>query len=75
MANQEQISALLDGESRDPDAIDALCTDAEQRDTWQRYALIGELMREDKVQTVDLDIAARVAAALEQEPAIVSTAF
>ncbi len=72
MANQEQISALLDGESRDAQVIDALCNDAEQRESMRRYALIGELMRTEPGQHVELNIADSVAAALEQEPAHVA---
>ena len=43
--------------------------DKDAQQTWRDYHLIGDVMRGDAPQSMDWDIASRVAAALEDEPA------
>ncbi|UXI01742.1 RseA family anti-sigma factor [Photobacterium sp. TY1-4] len=68
MADKQKISALLDGEALDQSIVNALAVDEESQQTWQRYSLIGDVMRGEAPQNPDWDITARVAMALEQEP-------
>lgn len=69
MADKQKISALLDGEELDQSIINALAADDDSRETWQNYNLIGDVMRGEAPQNPDWDISARVAMALEDEPA------
>ncbi|UTV28178.1 RseA family anti-sigma factor [Photobacterium atrarenae] len=69
MADKQKISALLDGEELDQSIINALAADDDCRESWQHYSLIGDVMRGEAPQNPDWDITARVAMALEDEPA------
>ncbi|CCO49206.1 Sigma-E factor negative regulatory protein [Vibrio nigripulchritudo SOn1] len=69
MADKEQLSALMDGESVDQALISELEHDAEGLKSWQNYHLIGDVMRGEAPERTDWDIANSVALALENEPA------
>ncbi len=69
MADKEKISALLDGEELDQSIINALAVDDDSQQTWQHFNLIGDVMRGEAPQNKDWDISARVALALDNEPA------
>jgi len=66
---KEQLSALMDGEALDNELMSALNSDAELQKNWESYHLIRDTLRGDVPQVLDFDIAARVAAAIENEPA------
>lgn len=74
MADKEKISALLDGEELDQSIINALAVDEDSQQTWQHFNLVGDVMRGEAPNSKDWDIAARVALALEDEPAHTGTA-
>ena len=65
---KEKLSALMDGEALDNEVISALSKDATLQQRWESYHLIRDTLRGDLSETVHFDIAARVAAAIEQEP-------
>ncbi|MGD8161794.1 anti-sigma-E factor RseA [Pantoea sp. FN0307] len=65
---KEKLSALMDGETLDNEVISALSKDATLQQRWESYHLIRDTLRGDVGETVHFDIAARVAAAIEQEP-------
>nr|WP_024965423.1 anti-sigma-E factor RseA [Pantoea sp. IMH] len=66
---KEQLSALMDGETLDNEVLSALSEDATLQRNWESYHLIRDTLRGDTAQFVYVDIAARVAAAIENEPA------
>lgn len=69
----QEISSLMDGELSSPEAeraIRACCTTHEAAQKWQEYHLIGDVLRGGLPHPTDT--AARVAAALKDEPAIVA---
>lgn len=72
MANKQQISALMDGDLSDVQELDALAMDAEGRDTWSRYHLIGDAMRGDLPLNLQLDLSDKIAMALDEEPTILA---
>ncbi|PSJ42644.1 transcriptional regulator [Zobellella endophytica] len=72
MANKEHISALVDGEIQDKVLLEQLGRDHELSDTFARYHLYGDAMRNELPEHLQLDLSDRIAAALEQEPAIVA---
>ncbi|WP_458734350.1 sigma-E factor negative regulatory protein [Zobellella taiwanensis] len=74
MANKEHISALVDGEIQDKVLLEQLGRDPELSDTFGRYHLYGDAMRNELPARLQLDLSDRIAAALEQEPAIVASA-
>ena len=70
-----RISELLDGELESGEAtgpLDALRSEGEARETWRRYHLIGDAMRDTRV--LSAGFAARVAARLAQEPTAMAPA-
>lgn len=69
----QEISSLMDGELSSPEAeraIRACCTTPEAAQKWQEYHLIGDVLRGGTPHPTDT--AARVAKALESEPAIIA---
>lgn len=66
---KEKLSALMDGETLDNELLSALSKDAGLQKSWESYHLIRDTMRGDVGTHLHFDISARVAAAIEQEPA------
>jgi len=66
---KEKLSALMDGESLDSELLSSLSKDRALQQSWQSYHLIRDTLRGDIGQVMHFDIADRVAAALEKEPA------
>ncbi len=70
-----RISELLDGELDAREAagpLDALCGGGEARDTWRRYHLISDAMRD--TQLLSAGFAARVASKIAEEPTVMAPA-
>ncbi len=65
----ERISALLDnaGDRTDQAALAAIAQDQAARQTWSRYQLIGDSLRDGEIPLKNQHFGARVAAALERE--------
>lgn len=74
--NREQISALMDGELEHgaPSVLNALEDNQEYRDVWHRYHLIGESLRGNLPEHIDLHLADRIRASIQNEPAILAPA-
>jgi sigma-E factor negative regulatory protein RseA len=72
MANQEQLSALMDGDLSEVEVLNELGTDPALQDTWARYHLIGDAMRGDLPVNLQLDLSDRIMLALEDEPTILA---
>ncbi|KFZ38319.1 anti-sigma factor [Shewanella mangrovi] len=68
---QEWVSAAVDGET-DSQAVAELASDKTSHEKWRRYHMIGDAMRGELPQTLNLDLAARIADAIEQEPTIIA---
>ncbi|MCT7654952.1 transcriptional regulator [Oceanimonas sp. NS1] len=67
MANKERISALVDGEIQDRVLLEHVFSDRELADTFGRYHLYGDVMRNELPERLPLDLSDSIAAALEQE--------
>lgn len=74
---KQNASALLDSHFEDTDAdevhpfnadLSALLDDEQARAVWYRYALVGQVMRQEVTGTQPIDISAQVAARIAQEP-------
>ncbi|MHA2939472.1 RseA family anti-sigma factor [Vibrio sp. RC27] len=66
MADEEKLSALMDGELVDTAFISELTQGSESQKTWRHYHLIGDVMRGDEPKQ-EWNIADSVALALEDE--------
>lgn len=72
MATNEQISALVDNHDQDTSLLQQLSKQPESCAQWERYHMIGDVMRGDVPPQMNFDISARVAAALEDEPTVLA---
>ncbi len=75
----EQLSALIDGEGEAREwewALRRLGNDAELKDRWERYHLIGETLKNNLPDTLDLGFAERIRQSIEteQQPAAQASA-
>jgi negative regulator of sigma E activity len=69
----EQLSALLDdyrGSEEDRAALSELQSDVNQQYRLQRYGLIGDVLRNELPEHVQMDFAARVRASIAAEPSL-----
>lgn len=71
--NKEWLSALVDEHADLRDLAQVIHND-ENRDTWYRYNLIRDVMREETADTIDLDLLHNIESAVAEEPEIVSLA-
>ncbi|KAB2967596.1 sigma-E factor negative regulatory protein [Zoogloea sp.] len=70
---KEKVSALLDGaldETASERMLDTLKRDPALRREWERYSLIGDVMRDEPV--LSADFTSRLMAELEQEPTVLA---
>ncbi|RUO25828.1 hypothetical protein CWE09_03610 [Aliidiomarina minuta] len=68
--HNEHLSALIDSEDLDERVLERMLTDDEQKSTWQRYQLVGAVIRDEARPGMAIDISASVAAQVAEEPAI-----
>ncbi len=71
---EEQLSALLDDEfvSENSALLDRVASSEPLRNTWDRYHLIGDVLRGEGLRTTAAGVSAQVREQIEREPAIVS---
>ncbi len=72
----ETVSSCIDDyqqydESFD-DTFDEMIKDNQLSDTWQRYHLLGDIMRNDVPESLHLDLSDKIAQAIEQEPTVLA---
>jgi sigma-E factor negative regulatory protein RseA len=65
---KESVSALVDGQEENSKAIDKLKHDASLSASFANYHLIGDAMRNELPDNLNLDLAANIAAAIDKEP-------
>lgn len=70
---KDQLSALLDGDLDDQSSrtvVDSMCRDAALRDKWDKYCLIGDVLRGDRAGAPDFT--SRVMDGLRDEPTLLA---
>lgn len=72
----ETISSMVDNyrvpEQNSEQAIDDILKDEHLSNTWQSYHLIGDVMRNEIPQTLQLDLSAQIASAIADEPTVLA---
>lgn len=68
----ETVSTLIDNEALSDTELAEIIDDAELSDTWSRYHLIGDVMRNDAPAHIQLDLSANIAQAIAEEPTILA---
>ena len=70
----ETVSSLVDNYQQSDEAFDELLKDNELSDTWERYNLIGDIIRDDIPETINLDLSANIANAIAEEATVLAPA-
>jgi len=72
----EKVSSLvdyyIDSEQQTDAALDKLSKDSHLSAAWDRYHLIGDVLRNDVPQELQLDLSAQIATAIAQEPTVLA---
>jgi len=72
----ETISSIVDNyrvpDQKSEQAIDDILKDEHLANTWQNYHLIGDVMRNEIPQTLQLDLSAQIASAIADEPTVLA---
>lgn len=69
----ESLSALMDNAAdTDAEALEQLLSSTEDQQQWSRYHLIGQAMRDELPSHMDLNLSARIADAIADEPTVLS---
>ena len=72
----ETISSLVDNyrapDQRSEQAIDDMLKNENLSNTWQSYHLIGDVIRDEIPQTLQLDLSAKIALAIADEPTVLA---
>ncbi len=70
--SKERVSALMDNQLQSEQSLKALLDDPSASATWERYHLIGDALRDELPEQLDLSLLQRIADALEQEPVVLA---
>ncbi|QFU21698.1 anti-sigma factor [Shewanella eurypsychrophilus] len=68
---QEWVSAAVDGET-DEQTLAELAADEGSHQQWRDYHMIGDAMRGELAKSINLDLSASIAAAIDKEPTIIA---
>lgn len=68
----ETASLLIDEQELSNEQLDQLINDEQLTDTWDRYHLIGDVMRNEVSDTITLDLSKDIAAAIDAEPTVLA---
>lgn len=70
---KEWLSALVDSHA-DLKDLDQVINSDDNKDTWSRYHLMGDIMRGDAGDSIDVNLVNSIEAAIAQEPTIITLA-
>jgi len=70
--NKEQLSAFIDGEEESKQVLDNLIHDQEMKESWSRYHLIGDCLRDNLPAGISNQVSTHVSQALRDEPTVLA---
>ncbi len=71
-SQSEFVSSLVDNYQQSDKLLDEVITDSDLSDTWNNYHLIGDIIRDELPQELQLDLSEQIADAIAQEPTILA---
>jgi sigma-E factor negative regulatory protein RseA len=71
-SNKEQLSALIDGEHNDEHMLKKLIHDDEMKETWSRYHLIGDCLRDNLPNNISNQVSINVNQTLQNEVTVLA---
>ena len=68
----ETVSSVVDSYQPNDEIIEGLLNDAHLSATWDRYHLMGDVMRGETSDVINLDLSSEIAAAIADEPTVLA---
>ncbi|GAA6204211.1 MULTISPECIES: RseA family anti-sigma factor [Thalassotalea] len=68
----ETVSSLVDNYQTNDDVFDELVKDNHMSETWQRYHMIGDAMRDELPHSLNTDLSTSIANAIAEEPTVLA---
>ena len=68
----ENVSSVVDNYQQTDELFDEILNDSHLSATWQRYHLMGDVMRGDTSDVINLDLSSTIASAIADEPTILA---
>lgn len=68
----ETVSSIVDSYQQNDEVIEELLNDKHSSATWERYHLMGDVMRGETSEVLNLDLSSEIAAAIADEPTVLA---
>ena len=68
----ETVSGLVDNYQLTQDDVIEVSKNEQMSDTWSRYHLIGDVLRDEAPEKIDLDLSMNIASAIAAEPTVLA---
>lgn len=68
----ETVSSIVDNYQQNDELFEEMLNDSHLSATWQRYHLMGDVMRGDTSDVINLDLSSQIASAIADEPTILA---
>ncbi|MGB1261902.1 MAG: sigma-E factor negative regulatory protein [Cognaticolwellia sp.] len=68
----ETVSSVVDNYQQNDDLFEELLNDSHLSSTWQRYHLMGDVMRGETSDVIDFELSSQIASAIADEPTILA---
>lgn len=68
----ETVSSVVDSYQPNDEIIEDLLNDTDLSATWDRYHLMGDVMRGETSEVINLDLSSEIASAIANEPTVLS---
>ena len=68
----ETVSSIVDSYQQTDELFDEILNDSHLSATWQRYHLMGDVMRGETSDVINLDLSSNIASAIADEPTILA---
>jgi sigma-E factor negative regulatory protein RseA len=68
----ETVSSVVDSYQQNDEMIEEMLNDKHMSATWDRYHLIGDVMRDESAECLSIDLSQSISAAIANEPTILA---
>lgn len=68
----ETVSSIVDNYQPNDEVIEDILNDTHSSATWDRYHLMGDVMRGETSDVINLDLSAQISAAIAEEPTVLA---
>ncbi|WP_448211950.1 sigma-E factor negative regulatory protein [Colwellia sp. MEBiC06753] len=68
----ETVSGLMDNNPQDVEKLESVVNEQDLAQRWENYHLIGDVLRDDVPQAIQLDLSEQIAQAIADEPTVLA---